>query len=285
MRLGLGINNTRKLDGEYAFINATASTYFSSLTVAGFTHGQSVFLYGLSFDQIKEAVDIYFIALDDAGLLSAYVAMYPMIGGTAATHAINALNPGTFDISWFGSPTHSATGTDFNGTNQWGDTGVQVDTDLTTNDVSLHYYTGDNVGPTIQVAMGARGVSASLQFIIFIEHSTQGLRVDCYDNVDAQGSIRTTNTDGPGFYGYSRRSSTEAEIYKNGTSLATDTTGGGTPPPKTIFIGARNNNDTADLFSTYDVREADVGSKQTDTEHSDSRDAVQTLQTTLSRAA
>src|SRR5690606_34241568 len=41
---------------------------------------------------------------------------------TSVTHSYNLKNTGTFQITWSGSPTHSANGVAFNGTNQYGNT-------------------------------------------------------------------------------------------------------------------------------------------------------------------
>ena len=45
--------------------------------------------------------------------------MYPLIGGTEATCSINAINPGTDDLTFYNSPTFDMSGVTWNGTNQY----------------------------------------------------------------------------------------------------------------------------------------------------------------------
>ena len=80
---------------------------------------------------ISGATDTLFKDLKSAGLYSKLDLFYPFVGGTAASHAINALRNKTYDISWNGGMTHGVSGSTGNGSNGWGDLTFAID-DLTT---------------------------------------------------------------------------------------------------------------------------------------------------------
>ena len=68
-------------------------------------------------------MDNYFKGLKTNSLLVKGVFDYPMIGGTAATNGVDALNPSN-SLVWFGSWTHSINGSLGNGTNTYAKTGI-----------------------------------------------------------------------------------------------------------------------------------------------------------------
>ena len=82
----------------------------------------------------------------------------------------------------------------------------------------------------------------------------------------------------------SRTSSTSLKLYNNGslgnTQTATNTT---SAPNLNLFIGARNNNNTADVYSSKQCAFASIGDGLTDAEALAFYNAVQTFQTTLGR--
>jgi hypothetical protein len=77
-----------------------AQAYLSAVLEAGGT---------LDWDQI-DAVNDFFVSSLATGLYNTIYAMYPIIGGTAASHAINAKNPGTLPMTFTDSWTHNALG-------------------------------------------------------------------------------------------------------------------------------------------------------------------------------
>jgi hypothetical protein len=91
-----------------------ANTYLTAVTSNGGT--------GLT-STISAATVTLFTSLVSNGLYSKMVAMYPLLGGLANSSKLNAVNIGTYDITWNGGMSFTVTGATSNGTNGYGDTG------------------------------------------------------------------------------------------------------------------------------------------------------------------
>ena len=80
--------------------DADANAYISAVTTAGG-----------SFSGAEEtAIQSFFIGLKSDGIYSKLHVMYPFLGGVADSNKINAANPGTNDLTFNGTWTHSSTG-------------------------------------------------------------------------------------------------------------------------------------------------------------------------------
>jgi hypothetical protein len=78
---------------------------------------------GGSYTSTQEtAVNNLFVSLKNAGLYSYLIAMYPLVGGTSSSHAINACNIGTFTLTFFGGWTHTTSGITANGSTSYATT-------------------------------------------------------------------------------------------------------------------------------------------------------------------
>lgn len=66
---------------------------------------------------------------------SKITAMYPMLGGTLNSVAVNAKNPGIFTLTHVGTPTVTTNGISYNGTSQYSNTGCTPSNSGTVNDV------------------------------------------------------------------------------------------------------------------------------------------------------
>jgi hypothetical protein len=174
-----------------------------------------------------------------------------------------------------GGWTHSSTGALPNGTTGYADTKLNPSVVIPLIN-HLSYYSRTNVSG-IQVEMGIYD-STSLK----IQH----LRVtNNYQSGNLAGSTNfTSTTDSRGFWLGTRRSNSDKEVYKNGTSEGTYTTLDLTENPnKLIYIGARNENPSAANFSSKECAFASIGDGLTNTEVAAFNTAVQAYQTTLGR--
>lgn len=75
---------------------------------------------------IKTAIHNLVVALKDNAFWALIDVLYPMVGGTGASHAINLKDPSSFVVTWFNDvadTAHSANGYKPNGVNQYGVTG------------------------------------------------------------------------------------------------------------------------------------------------------------------
>lgn len=71
----------------------------------------------------QDAVNMLFLGLKATTIYNKLWSMFPIVGGTEAAHAINALNPGTRDLTFVGGWTHGPTGAEGNNTNTAARTG------------------------------------------------------------------------------------------------------------------------------------------------------------------
>lgn len=71
---------------------------------------------------VAKALDVMVSALKTAGVWTALDALYPFVGGTAASCSLNLVNPATYQIAWHGGVTFSASGVTFDGVTGYGDT-------------------------------------------------------------------------------------------------------------------------------------------------------------------
>jgi hypothetical protein len=94
--------------------------------------------------------------LFNAGVWNKIKGLYPLLGGVAASCAINAKSPGTFNITWFGSMTFTS-GYCQAGATGYGNTGIVHNTHLG-NDIHLSTYnlTDTNFGDVLNGEIGAR---------------------------------------------------------------------------------------------------------------------------------
>jgi hypothetical protein len=214
------------------------------------------------------------------GLITKIRALYPFVGGTAALHKFNLIDPRDLDIAFrlnfVGGWTHSATGATPNGTNAYADTFIVPNIVLFQNDVSMGLYSGTDV-TSATVAMGSNFTN-TIFLRIYPRHPGNLFFFDMNDA--SVGAL--TNTDGRGFLFGTRLLSNQKKGSIRGTITAAtaNTVGLGTP---TIYLGAQNLNGSPNLYSVYQHRLSFVGRGLTDTEAANLHTAVQAFQTTLGR--
>ena len=219
-------------------------------------------------------------------------AIYPMVGGTATTHKFNLKNPAdtnaAFRLSFVGGITHSSNGVAFGGVNGYADTFLSPSTVLSANNNSLNYYSRTIAASTTVTAidMGAVPNQASNPSLLamVIRRATSNNSFFAANTSTSAFVALTTVTNGSGFFSGSIINSSSRKLYRNGSSIATNTTTGvQSLPSQKIFIGAISNNNVASLFSNRQCAFASIGSGLNDTEAAALYTAVQAFNTTLSR--
>lgn len=101
------------------------------------------------------------------------------------------------------------------------------------------------------VDMGAN--SGSTAEVLLIARRSTGNSFSCQYRQSAPTGLITTAliTDGSGFFGSNRNSTTYHAIYQNGSPVATQTTTNtGTLPTQALYLSANNNNGTANAHTT-----------------------------------
>ena len=240
-----------------------------------------------SFQQAS-AVNKLVVDLKAAGVWTKMKAIYPFVGGSAATHKFNLKDPRDLDAAYRlvfnGGWTHTSTGAQPNGTTGYADTKLNQNDVLQINNEHISVYIRTNSLSTT-VDIGLWGGSHGSQIFsranapslssndIFIGYAQQNFSVYSF----------VTNSDSRGFYMTNRSNSTVIKLQKNTTITPFNINSYG-KVSLNFTLGARNNMGTNDLFSSREQSFASIGDGLTDAEATSLYTAVQTYQTSLGRS-
>ena len=178
-------------------LDPDAAAYLADIVVSG----------GTITPTIESAVDTLFTSLKSNSLYSKMIAMYPFIGATAASHAINATLNKTYDIIWNGGVSHDISGSTGNGTNGYGETNVSTSNFIDVDKSSYGMYI--NSGTTLGNNARHGVVQLSLWGLGFSEASW-------YRHGDASASSSLGLTGNTGMFLSIRTGNTESKLYHNG---------------------------------------------------------------------
>lgn len=217
-------------------------------------------------------------------------ALYPVLGGTAATHKFNLKDPrdvdAAFRLNFVGGWTHDANGMTGNGTTGYADTFLTPSTTLTLNSTHLSYYTSTTtVVGNIQRDIGVYVGGLSPTFAIGT--NTNLSLSDMYNF--STGRISTAMTDGTGMLCASRTSQTVFKLFKNATQIGstnTTSTAGQSLAAQKLFIGAYNQSPSSPIalgYSNKNYRFLSIGDGLTDAEVFQLYRAVQIYQAKIGR--
>jgi hypothetical protein len=207
-----------------------------------------------------------------------------MVGGTASTCKYNLKDPqdtdAAFRLSFANSPTFSANGVDWNGSNQYADTHIVPSTHLLLNDVHSSYYSREDSNGDFD--LGCFDTNSQQEFAMIIKRSGGTYYSIIYE--ESTSLITGTLSDGSGFFMNSRTSSTSHNFYRNGSSFASNTgANGGTRPAFSVFLGAENFNGSATGYSNKQCAFASFGTGISGALASTMYSDIQTFQTALGR--
>jgi len=239
-----------------------------------------------SFQQAS-AVNKLVIDLKAAGVWTKMKAIYPFVGGSAASHKFNLKDPRDLDAAYRlvfnGGWTHTSTGAQPNGTTGYADTKLSPLSVLTSANHFSFYNNGSisNTQTTIDIGSGNGDPNAGELYLwTYREDGTMK-----YDNGSSITNRVSASTTSKGFSLGSRTSNISQKIYKNGNLLATNTNVNvNSLPYPSIYIGSGNINGTSQYPSNKQSAFVSIGDGLTDLESTALYTAVQTYQTSLGRA-
>jgi|688.fasta_scaffold136824_2 hypothetical protein len=236
----------------------------------------------------KSAINTLVLALKSASIWTKFVAIYPMVGGTATTHKYNLKDPrdldAAFRLSFLGGWTHSSTGALPNGTTGYADTFIFPNASLGANSGHLSYYSRTNSAVTNEIPMGVTLPLGGTQFSLVIRRNTNLKSFRATETTLVTGFVNSTSTDSRGLTSGSITASNSRKIYKNGSLLNTNSsTITWERSTGKIFLGAVNESGTANYFTNKECAFAGIASGLSDAEESSLYTAVQAMQTSLSR--
>ncbi len=221
---------------------------------------------GISDATYEAALHCFFKGLKDSVALwdsMSSGAAYWLIGGTEAKVKLNIFDPddddASFRLTFVNSPTFSDTGVVWNGTTQYANThyapsanGVQQSSG------HLSYYSTSNTQKASESNIGSQITSTSSMY--FVIRRTSNLAYYVFPNGSAT-QVQPTNATSLGFFSGSRTSMNRSDYYKNGVSIANNTTtvSTGGVSDKNIYIGAVNNNGSVALYTDKTCAFASMG--------------------------
>ena len=246
-----------------------AAAFFARVTAAGGT---------LTLTE-KSAVNTLVLQMKADGTWSPMLAIYPMVGASAAACAQNLKSSsftGTFTSGW----TFASTGVTPNGTSAYMDTGLNTSTQLTINNSHASFYSRTN-NNSDNWDMGS-GNGTGTAFLLALRYNALNQQLGFISGAYPTNVAASTQTTSNAFGLMSRTSSNLLKIYRNASLLNSNTAASSAVSSQNIYIGGGN--DTS--FPSYSSNQcafASIGDGLTDTQASNFYTAVQAMQTTLLR--
>ncbi|HWK72187.1 MAG TPA: hypothetical protein VNS29_15240 [Burkholderiaceae bacterium] len=250
---------------------------------------------GITDPTVSTAVHKLADGMKKAGVWNLMQAIYPMAGGTAATHKWNLKDPrdvnAAFRLLFNGVWTHSATGAKPNGAAaSYANPFYNMSVNSLQNDFHMSYYA--------RTALTLTGVPAFLMGWYNTTSYATELRAHVYppnsgfltrvntSHTGAYAGMPKVTLDNRAFVIGSRTSSTETSIYVDGVLGSTDSSASIAPANGQIFIGARNTNPigTSDYPTTQECAFASIGRGLNGTQAAALHNLVTAFNTALGRA-
>lgn len=276
-------DSSYKVTVEYPTGYETESIAFFSVNT-GLTDGE------------KTAVNNLVIAMKAIGW-SKFNAVYPMIGGSAATHKWNLINPvdsdAAFRLTFTGGWTHDANGALPNGTDGYANTHFEISgntppdppatnlADTTSFHVGFYNRTATAPGASDYFLFGVQRSSLSIgwdvyntdRFSIGMGEAADTITVTGVANFDRLCLIsRTANNSAKAFRDAAQVGTTVTNTYSEIISVSTP-----------MFISALNSAGTAALFGYQQCAFFSIGAGLSDAEVTAFNTAINDFQTALSR--
>jgi hypothetical protein len=229
---------------------------------------------GITDETQKTALDDLVVALKADGLWTKMRVIYPFVGGSASSHAVNLKSPGTYNGTFEGGWTHAANGVTPNGTDGRMDTGFDFLSEgiAGTNSHWSVYSRTNNLsyGAAIGSVIGNAEILLSYATAFYGD----------WPQYSGVNRISASNSDASGMFS-GGTSATRLIAFRNGAVLAQSNATADTPFSAgntyfgTGYFGQRSDNQQYAFGS--------LGTDLSDAEHVLLRTAVQTFQTTLGR--
>ena len=233
------------------------------ITASQFDYDALLFLNatGITDPTIRLAINYLVFSLKVNGLWTRLNAIYPMVGGTAATHKFNLKNPvdsnAAFRLFFSGGWVHSSGGALPNGTNCFANTFYQP---TFLNTAHLSFYSRTNTTGLFN-DIGAGGAPIIPNAVILTRYLDR-----FYGNINQSLDAFVANTDSRGFYLTTRTSATNLRLFKNLSIVLTTSIASSSIAPFNIYIGAFNQGGTINRFSNRQCAFASMGTGFTEPE-------------------
>jgi len=221
--------------------------------------------------------------MKSAGIWTKMKAIYPFVGGTAATHKWNLKDPrdtnAAFRLTFNGGWTHSSTGADPNGTTAYANTWFQPSTNESNTNAHRCIYLRENTDELkFDMADFTLNTLNNGSFILARSSNT------FFGRIAADTNVTTANTDSKGFFIATRSDDSNTSIAKNDAAFVTSAQANKSLNTNYTYIGASSNLANGDYFSSREVAFASIGEGFSETESRLLYQCVDRYQKNLGRA-
>jgi hypothetical protein len=241
---------------------------------------------GITDPIISSSINTLVVQLKADNIWTKMKALYPFVGGTAATHKFNLKDPrdldAAFRLVFNGGWDHSANGATPNGVNGYADTNLLPNVIGQNSSHASIYSRTNNTSLINRVELGSAITAGNDYNLVIRWDATLGnlSRINSAYFVGSTGYIATKTS---GLFSISRTSNTLVKKYEDGIIKETNNVASLAPNSYPIYIGSRNNSGTASFFDFKQYAFASIGDGLTDTESANLYTAVQAFQTSLNR--
>lgn len=185
------------------------------------------------------------------------------------------------NVNFVGGDYTESTGLTGNASNKYLRTGIIPSTMLSTNDTHLALYNRSSGTSGLHLA-GLNSGSQALVLYAPFQGGTTGTS-DQYNATGGQGRITGALGTPFGFAIGSRTAANAHTLYRNGSSVATAATSGGTLPSVELYVFARNNNGAVDNYGAAAAGAYSIGSGLSAADVTAYTTHMETFQDALSR--
>jgi hypothetical protein len=235
--------------GGAASVDADAQAWADAVTGAGGTYSAAT-LTAVSSFCVSAKANSYWTKLTRINVFAGNqlaAALVPLkVGGGNATDT---------NVNFVSGDYTEATGITGNGTTKYLNTGLLANA-LTANSTHLAVYNRSSLNAANNISIGANAATDVLKF--FAPFSDGVAYSDMYNN--AGGRVSNAVTTPFGMLVASRTASNAHAIYRNGVSLATNATSGGSLPARAIYVFAANNTGTTEGYISAALGAYSIGS-------------------------
>lgn len=144
------------------------------------------------------------------------IAAYLILGGTSSSVAVNAVNPGTYNLTHTGSPTITSTSIAYNGSSQYSDCGFTPSNSATTSDMGCFGVYRSDANEDINASIGIASTGNS--YMIIRSDNFRSAFAASNSLVSGAGTLSIN-----ALWALSYSSSTVGNAYRNGTNIKTNT--------------------------------------------------------------
>ena len=264
--LGMGRVGIRSIAAPSGGGYTTRTTAFAAAT-------------GIADTTILNALNTFDAGLISNGLDTKMKALYPFVGGTAATHKYNFMDArdlnAAFRLAFNGGWTHSSNGALPNGTNAYADSYWVPFTQSAIDNVSYNYYSRTNTSGAANFGVSGGGYAGTTAMYISLNGASN------YASINGTEYLISSSTDSRGLFGMNVNPAGMLTSWKNGTKL-----GSKTPTPtyvvnESLWIGGCRA--PSSEYGNMECAFFNMSTGLTDVQQATFYNLVQAFNTTLSR--